>query len=328
MTPMSHDRDVDDSIAVVIPTHNRPDALVGAVGSVVAQTSAADEVVVVDDGSQPPVHVPVLRAMLPNISVLRNDSAGGGNAARNRGWRSSTSEWVAFLDDDDRFAAGKLAALREAMRTDPGADVLYHTAWIRMVNEGVGYQTAPKDLRTSDDPYTDLLVGNYVGGTSMVAVRRSALQEVGGFDGALPSMQDYDLWLRLAEHGFRFHLVEGVLTDYAYVTGGSQISTDVDRHFRAAEAIEAKHASGYARLTPSQQRAHRVFVLNVATHRALLAGDAALARKLQREVLRTTRSPSSVAAAAVTMLGPNAAFRLRSMMSRGPTAARPRRTRA
>lgn len=325
---MGHDRGVDDSIAVVIPTHNRPDELVGAVGSVVAQTSAADEVVVVDDGSQPPVEGTVLRAMLPDITVLRNETPSGGNAARNRGWQACTSEWVAFLDDDDRFAAGKLAALRAAMRTDPGADVLYHTAWIQMVNEGVGYTTAPKDLRTCDAPYTELLVGNYVGGTSMVAVRRSALQAVAGFDEGLPSMQDYDLWLRLAQHGFRFHLVEGVLTHYAYLTGGTQISTDVAKHFRAAEAIEAKHAAGYAELTPAQHRAHRVFVLNVATHRALLAGDTALARRLQAQVLRTTRSPSSLAAAAVTMLGPTAAFRLRSMISRGPTAARPQRTRA
>ena len=82
---------MDDSIAVVIPTHNRLDELVGALGSVVAQTSPADEVIVVDDGSEPAVEVPVLRAMLPDITVLRNESARGGNAARNRGWRSSTS---------------------------------------------------------------------------------------------------------------------------------------------------------------------------------------------------------------------------------------------
>ncbi len=324
---MGHDRGVDDSIAVVIPTHNRPDALVGAVGSVVAQTSPADAVIVVDDGSQPAVEVPVLRAMLPDITVLRNEPAQGGNAARNRGWRSSTCEWIAFLDDDDRFLERKVAALRAAIRTDPGADVLYHHAWIRMVNEGIGYRTAPKDLRTSDDPYAELLVGNYVGGTSMVTVRRSALMAVDGFDEDLPSMQDYDLWLRLAQQGYRFHLIPEVLTHYAYVTGSAQVSTDVDRHLAAAAAIEAKHADGYERLTQAQRRAHRVFVLNVATHRALIAGDAVLARRLQSEVLRTARTPSALAAAMVTMLGPGAAFRLRSVLSRGPTAARPRRGR-
>jgi GT2 family glycosyltransferase len=324
---MSHDRGVDDSIAVVIPTHNRPDALVGAVGSVVAQSSPADEIIVVDDGSQPALDVPLLRAMLPDIMVLRNDVAAGGNAARNRGWHASSCEWIAFLDDDDRFAGEKLSALRAAIRADPGADVLYHLAWIRMVNEGIGYRTAPKDLRTSDDPYGELLIGNYVGGTSMVTVRRSALDAVGGFDEGLPSMQDYDLWLRLAQQGSRFHLIGDVLTHYAYVTGSAQISTDVERHFAAAAAIEAKHADGYARLTPAQRRTHRVFVLNVATHRALIAGDAALARQLQREVLRTARTPAALAAAMVTMLGPGAAFRLRSVLSRGPTAARPIRGR-
>ncbi len=324
---MRHDRGVNGSIAVVIPTHNRPEGVAAALRSVAAQTSPADAVVVVDDGSQPAVDPASLERIVPGVTVLRNEQAAGGNAARNRGWRACATEWVAFLDDDDRFAPGKIAALREAATTDPGADVIYHMAWIQMVNEGFGYSTAPKDLRTSDSAYTDLLVGNYVGGTSMVSVRRSVLAEVGGFDGALPSMQDYDLWLRLAQHGARFHLIPQVLTRYDYVTGGTQISTDVDKHFRAAAAIEAKHADAYAHLTEAQRREHRVFVLNVATHRALLAHDARLARKLQWQVLRTTHSPKAVAAAVVTMLGPTAAFRLRSMMSRGPTAARPGRRR-
>jgi len=138
-------------------------------------------------------------------------------------------------------------------------------------------------------------------------------------------MQDYDLWLRLAQSGARFHLVGEVLTRYAYVTRGGQVSTNVDKHFRAAAAIEAKHVAGYAGLSPAQRRAHRVFVLNVATHRALLAHDTALARRLQWQVLRTTRSPAAVANALVTMLGPGVAFRLRSRISRGPTAAKPQR---
>lgn len=323
---MGHDRVVDDSLAVVIPTHNRADSVVGAVGSVLAQSVPVDEVIVVDDGSQPALQVPVLRAMQSGIMVLRNDEAKGGNAARNRGWQASSSEWVAFLDDDDRFTADKAAALHAAIRSDPDADVFYHQAWIRMVNEDIGYRSAPKDLRDSADPYGELLVGNCVGGTSMVTVRRSALAAVGGFDEDLASMQDYDLWIRLAQHGCRFHLIGEVLTNYAYVTGSGQVSTNVDRHFAAAAAIEAKHVEGYARLSPAQQREHRVFVLNVATHRALIAGDAALARQLQGEVLRTTRSPAALAAATVTMLGPAAAFRLRSLLSRGPTAARPSRT--
>lgn len=325
MRAVRHDRCMAPSIAVVIPTHNRPDAVGAAVGSVLAQTSPADAIVVVDDGSEPAVDADALVDRSSSITVLRNEKAAGGNAARNRGWQSCEQDWISFLDDDDRFEPGKLAALREAIVANPTADVIYHMAWIQMVNEGFGYRTAPKDLGACSDPYRELLVGNYVGGTSMVTVRRSALQSVGGFADGLPSMQDYDLWLRLAEQGAQFHLIPQVLTDYAYITAGGQVSTNVDKHFRAAAAIEAKHVKGYAMLSPAQRRAHRVFVINVATHRALLARDAALARRLQWQVLRTTRSPAALANAAVTMLGPDAAFRVRSMIGRGPTAARPKR---
>jgi glycosyltransferase involved in cell wall biosynthesis len=305
------------TIGVVIPSHNRPDAVAGAVASVRRQTSAADAVVVVDDGSQPPLELPDE----PGLTVLRNDPARGANAARNRGWAAAGTDFVAFLDDDDRFAPGKLAAVRAALREDPAADVVYHSALITMVNEGVQYRTGVVDLGASTDPYRDLLIRNGVGGTPMVTVRTALLQQVAGFDEGLGSMQDYDLWLRLAQAGARFRYLDEPLTSCRYVTAGGGISTNVDKHFRAAEQIEAKHAAGYAMLSPAQRRAHRAFVINVATHRALMAGDTARARRLQRDLLAVDRSPRTLANAVVTALGPKAAFRLRSMLDRGPTAA-------
>ncbi len=322
---LRHDRQVSATIAVVIPSHNRIEALRGALASVGAQTDPADRVIVVDDGSQPAVDPDTLPSLPGRLTVLRNEVAGGANAARNRGWREATTDWVAFLDDDDRFVVDKLARLRQAIAEDPDADVIYHGAWIRMVNERVGYATAPKDLGAVEDPYRELLVGNYLGGTPMVTVRRSLLQQVDGFDDSLPSMQDYDLWLVLARAGATFHYIDAQLTVCRYTTSEAGISKNVDKHFAAAAAIEAKHAAAYAELTPAQRRVHEVFILNVATHRALMAGDAARARQLQLKVLRLTRSPMGAANALVTMLGPKAAFRARSMISRGPTAARPAR---
>lgn len=297
----------------MIPSHNRPDALAGALQSLANQTTPADQIVVVDDGSEPPVDA-------PRVTVLRNETAGGANAARNRGWQHLNTDWVAFLDDDDRFQPGKIAAVKAAIR--PELDVIYHPAWIRMVNEGIGYRTAPKDLSRVEDPYRELLVGNYLGGTPMVTVRRSKLQEVGGFDATLPSMQDYDLWIRLAAAEARFGFIDEPLTHCRYTTEGGGISTNVDKHFAAAAAIQAKHAADYALLSPAQRRDHEVFILNVATHRALMAGDKQRARQLQWEVLKLSRNPRTMANAAVTMLGPKAAFTLRSKLQRGPTAAR------
>ncbi len=138
-------------------------------------------------------------------------------------------------------------------------------------------------------------------------------------------MQDYDLWLVLASHRARFKFIDRRLTICRYTTSEAGISKNVDKHFAAARAIEAKHAAAYAALSPAQRNQHELFILNVATHRALMAGDAARARQLQREVLARTRNPMAVANALVTMLGPTAAFRARSLMSRGPTAARPRK---
>ncbi len=311
-------------IAVVIPTHDRRSSVVGAVRSAATQTDPADEIVVVDDGSSPPVDRAAVEGAAGEVplTLLRYDRAQGANAARNAGIAATTADWVSFLDDDDRFAPEKLALLRAAIRRDPPCDVVHHAARIHMIRQGVAYTTAPKDLEAVPDPYHDLLIGNWVGGTSMVTVRRSRLAEVGGFDEALPSMQDYDLWLRLARGGARFRLVPDALTHYRYDTAGDAISLDVDKHLAAEAALRDKHAAGYATLTDAEQRTHRVWSLNVATHRALLAGDAATARRLQRRALRAGRSPAALANAVVTGLGPTVAFRVRSLMSRGPTTAR------
>lgn len=309
------------TVGVVIPSHNRPDALARALQSLAEQTSAPDQIVVVDDGSEPPIDA----EGLSGVTLVRNERASGASAARNRGWQSLDTDWVAFLDDDDQFEPEKIAAVKAVIEADPDLDVIYHPAWISMVNEGVGYRTAPLDLATVADPYQELLVSNCLGGTPMVTVRRSLLAAVGGFDDELPSMEDHDLWIRLAAAGAQFGFIDQTLTHCRYLTRGGGLSTDVEKHFAGAEGIQAKQAAGYAALSPAQRQRHELFVLNTATHRALMAGDLTLARALQWQVVKKSPTPTTIAAAIVTMLGPKVAFTLRSKVSRGPTAERSER---
>lgn len=101
-------------VAVVIATFRRPDALTRAVASVLAQSVAVGEIVVVDDSS--PTPVPAFDD--PRIRVLRRAENGGQGAAYRDGLAAVRRPIVAFLDDDDLWRADKierqLAALGRA----------------------------------------------------------------------------------------------------------------------------------------------------------------------------------------------------------------------
>lgn len=307
---------------MVIPSHNRTDALLGAVGDLRRQTLPPAQIVVVDDGSQPPVSPESLQRAADGIAIhlVRHDLAQGPGAARNAGIAAADAEWIAFHDDDDRFRPDKLAVLADAASTPPLPDVLYHPARITMVREAVGYDSRPADLEHDPDPYRRLLIANVVGGTSMVAIRRSVLIETGGFDTTIRNMEDHELWMRLARAGARFRLVPEVLTQYRSVTGGGNLSSDGAAFDAGAARIERLHADGYRTLTPEEHVQRRLWLLNSATLSALVAGDTRRARRLQWRALRLKPGPAAAARAAVTLLGPRAAFRLRARLDRGPTS--------
>lgn len=113
-------------ISVVIPAHNRPALLEEAVTSVIQQTHADWELVIVDDGSVPPVSL----AAFPGsdggrFRLLRHETPQGVARAKNVGIRAATGEVVTLLDDDDLFEPEALAAIRDAFVRIPVLDCLF-----------------------------------------------------------------------------------------------------------------------------------------------------------------------------------------------------------
>src|SRR5690625_1785415 len=121
-------------ISVVIPTHNRPEGLKASLDSLLAQTVAPTEVLVIDDGSNPPVSKNVFRNFPKSTKtvLLRNSTARGANNARNRGVRTAKGDFIAFLDDDDQFKKTKIEILISTIEINNKADVIYHPACIHM----------------------------------------------------------------------------------------------------------------------------------------------------------------------------------------------------
>lgn len=103
-------------VSVIVPSRNRPAQLSLALASIAAQDYKHIEVIVVDDGSSPPVQPDALRKLsVSHTRLIRNDVSIGGAAARNQGIAASTGEYFSFLDDDDVLLPRKLSSLLEAI---------------------------------------------------------------------------------------------------------------------------------------------------------------------------------------------------------------------
>lgn len=182
------------AISIVLCTYNRARLLPRAIGSVLAQTTADWQLVVVDDGSVDGTPA-LLKGYLrrdPRIVVVRQKNRGL-SAARNAGIRRATAPLVTFLDSDDAYEPDHLASRLRFLARHPELDMIY--GGVRAV--GPKRKQVVVDL---ERPGRTIHVSKcYVGGTFVV--RRSVLDGVKGFR-RMEFGEDLDLVKRV-ERRFR-----------------------------------------------------------------------------------------------------------------------------
>lgn len=194
------------AVTVIMPAYNA-EAFVGeGIESVLAQTFARWELVVIDDGSTDATRRVVTAYDDPRIRLLTIEHSGLPAVARNRGLAASDSRYVAFLDADDLWRPHKLA--RQIAKLDTRPEVgLVHTDFEQLREGELHPGPRPPAATVGGSRFERLAAGNDIA-ISSVLLRRELLARHGSFDEdlRLRGTEDFELWLRLAP-----------LTTFAYV---------------------------------------------------------------------------------------------------------------
>ena len=179
------------SVSVIIPAYNAERDIAAAVRSVLGQTFQDFEIIVVDDGSSDGT-IAALQPFGDRVRIHQQRNAGV-SAARNTGARLATGAWLAFLDADDLWMPAKLE--RQLALTTP----MSFTDRLNIGARGdlAVLQSASTPMYGGDIFVALMRESNFIT-TSSVMIRRELFVELGGFDPALQTAEDWDLWLRVA----------------------------------------------------------------------------------------------------------------------------------
>lgn len=175
------------TFSVIIPTYNRQDLLSRALDSLASQTVKADEILVIDNGESRYC----LNSYAENIKVILAPIRSGASQARNIGLSLASSDYVAFLDDDDYWDQCYIENMKKIVGSDSEKKLfiaaLYDSVTLRKI-EG------KNDIREFD--LVSMIRRNPgIVGSNIFAKKKDIL-ELGGFDVNLPASEDVDLAIK------------------------------------------------------------------------------------------------------------------------------------
>ncbi len=199
------------TVSVVIPTYNRAYIINQTIQSVLAQTYPDFELILVDDGSRDNTQEVVNKFNDSRIRYIQHERNAGVSAARNTGIEAARGEYIAFLDSDDEWLPEKLEKqLKLFQQSEPQVGAIY--TWLCFINE----HNEVKRVRNPEHRGflgENLLYANLLGTPSTMIVKRECFDKGVRFDSRLRCSEDWDLYLKLAQH-YEFEVVPEVLVQY------------------------------------------------------------------------------------------------------------------
>ncbi len=196
-------------VSVVLTAYNSMPFLSEALTGVLTQTFKDFEVIIVDDGSTDQTPQWVSQQEDSRIKFILQSNQGV-SAARNAGITNSQGDYIAFLDGDDIWEPTKLEKQVNILDKNPTVGLVH--SWMAVMTENGELTGRLLISKSKGDVWRKIIEKNMVTPSSTM-VRRSCIDKVGLFDQDLTVSEDWDLWIRLAEH-YDFEVIEEPLVRY------------------------------------------------------------------------------------------------------------------
>ncbi|MBK6798516.1 MAG: glycosyltransferase [Acidobacteria bacterium] len=225
---------MNPEVSVIIPAYNAEKFVAETISSVLAQSYADYEIIVVDDGSTDGT-LAVLKSFEPKIKVFTKPN-GGPASARNLAIRNSSGRFIAFLDCDDLWVENKLEQQVAFFKSHPEMGLVFSQAQMfietggeKIIRSTIGY--------TADPTLRQLLFGDYIP-NSTVMIRRECVDSAGLLNESMDliAVEDYEYWMRIA-HSFKMAGIAKPLALYRIREGNLMgEGRDIDKGLRLSIA--------------------------------------------------------------------------------------------
>lgn len=206
-------------VTIVLPAYNASEYLRETINSVLCQTFQDFELLVIDDGSTDNT-TDIVNDFCQRDSRIRliSQNNQGVSVARNTGINMAQGEFIAFIDSDDLWLPNKLAKHVQHLSANPNLGLSFaRVEFMSFDGKPTGKYSNPRLVNIAAK---NLYEENAAVTPSNAVIRRTAVEQVGGFDGELSGAADAELFLRLKCHGWQVEGIDEVLVLYRTSLGG------------------------------------------------------------------------------------------------------------
>lgn len=240
-------------VSAIVTTYKRPIEIVKrALQSIVNQDYENLEIILVNDAPEEKglsIELEKLtKSFSRQIEYVEMEHNSGACVARNKGIIKSNGDFIAFLDDDDEWFPQKIKK-QVLSFSDDNIGLSYCNFCIN--EEGKNeLSIRAKDLLPSGKIFNRLFEKNYIGSSSFPMIRKSVIVNAGLFNPDMPALQDWELWLKVAQLCKVIYLNEPLGVYYFYK--GDRISAHPERRIKGFEIIFSQYKDYLERNTNIQ----------------------------------------------------------------------------
>jgi len=259
----------DPRISIIIPTYNRDNLILKALESIFIQTFQDFEILIIDDASTDKTEQVIKELNHSKVRYFKLENNSGQCIARNFGVKRAKGEFVAFLDSDDEWLPEKIE--KQVALFETGSDRLGGVYGNSYTTDAIKNTTTLAVVENRrGDIHNEFMRGFCPPTPSMFMVKREAIEKVNGFDEALITFVDLDLWIRISEHYYFDFVEDPVIIKYEQI--GDQYVNNFEKRYRGFHLFmekwsrEVKLETGSKGLLDLRQHLTKALVVPLVEH--------------------------------------------------------------